>query len=181
MRLLLLPAFHKKPDGFSLVEAAIVLGVIGVIIGGIWAAASYLDQSFKMQRMASGLSLATENGLRIFGRQSASGTWTNATASAISAGLFPADWIQGNSIKHPFGGDVLVGIKADFQIQLYGMNEQICRNIVKWVATGAQKDLFWQIWKADNNTGYPLPITWDNTTLCNPPVTVIALEANFRN
>ena len=27
---------RKNPSGFSLVEAAIVLGIIGLVIGGIW-------------------------------------------------------------------------------------------------------------------------------------------------
>lgn len=36
---------RNKKRGFSLIEAAIVLGVVGVVIGGIWAAASRINES----------------------------------------------------------------------------------------------------------------------------------------
>lgn len=34
----------ERPRGFNLIEAAIVLGVIGLVIGGIWVAASEVNK-----------------------------------------------------------------------------------------------------------------------------------------
>lgn len=42
--------------GFSLLEAAIVLGVIGLVIGGIWAAAASLNWQFGKQEFFNGMS-----------------------------------------------------------------------------------------------------------------------------
>lgn len=42
--------------GFSLVEAAIVLAVAGLVIGGIWAAAASLNWQFGKQEFFSGMS-----------------------------------------------------------------------------------------------------------------------------
>lgn len=40
-----------KSSGFSLIEAAVVLGVIGLVIGGIWAAAATVQENRRQSRM----------------------------------------------------------------------------------------------------------------------------------
>jgi len=44
-----------RTRGFNLVEAAIVLGVVGLVIGGIWVAAASVSQQFKVQRFLTSL------------------------------------------------------------------------------------------------------------------------------
>ncbi len=44
---------HQR--GFSLVEAAIVLGVVGLVIGGIWAAAATMRFNQKMNQEVQGI------------------------------------------------------------------------------------------------------------------------------
>lgn len=44
---------HSK-HGFNLVESAIVLGVVGLVIGGIWAAAANVSYNMKIQQTEAG-------------------------------------------------------------------------------------------------------------------------------
>lgn len=45
---------RKARKGFSLIEAAIVLGVVGLVIGGIWGAASAVSYQYQKQRFFDG-------------------------------------------------------------------------------------------------------------------------------
>ena len=46
---------QTKRHGFSLIEAAIILGVVGLVVGGIWAAAASLSYHLQKQRFFQGL------------------------------------------------------------------------------------------------------------------------------
>ncbi len=50
---------HQR-RGFNLVEAAIVLGVIGLVIGGIWVAASKITNDLKLNQATTGLLLIVD-------------------------------------------------------------------------------------------------------------------------
>ena len=47
---------HKR--GFSLIEAAIVLAVVGGVIGGIWVSADNVRENYKINQLTDGLILA---------------------------------------------------------------------------------------------------------------------------
>ena len=81
--------------GFTLTEIAIVLGIIGIVLGAIWAAASRVYANNKTQRAAAqALQIANnykmlwaETGIDIVG------TWTDVTCMGVNSGLFPSDMI----------------------------------------------------------------------------------------
>lgn len=50
----------RNSKGFSLIEAAIVLGVVGLVIGGIWAAASSVREQNRVLGMMEMLALAQD-------------------------------------------------------------------------------------------------------------------------
>lgn len=56
---------HSRKRGFSLIEAAIVLAVVGLVIGGIWVAAAKVNDSIKWRQTEEGwlyyVRLTTEN------------------------------------------------------------------------------------------------------------------------
>jgi len=56
---------------FSLIEAAIVLGVIGLVIGSIWAAAAYFTLSYKINQTFSGLLVAVQEYRKTYSSTSA--------------------------------------------------------------------------------------------------------------
>lgn len=81
--------------GFSLVEAAIVLGVVGLVIGGIWVAASEIRYANKINNTAKNILLVAENARRVLpfsAYPSTLGVITSVTGLAGAAGIFPADF-----------------------------------------------------------------------------------------
>lgn len=58
-------AHNKKRSGFSLTEFAIVLGVIGVIISGLWSVVSIVRENMKRTQMKEQMFVAV-NGVRDF-------------------------------------------------------------------------------------------------------------------
>lgn len=56
------PALRTGPRrGFNLVEAAIVLGVVGIVIGGIWVTASTVMENIKVNQALNGMQTIVEN------------------------------------------------------------------------------------------------------------------------
>lgn len=90
-------AANKSCLGFNLIEAAIVLAVVGLVIGGIWAAAATLSFNSTVSDLTSGttyhLSRARES---IRGANQGFGWYCNGTLTGQmqnDMGLFPKNWI----------------------------------------------------------------------------------------
>jgi len=108
---------YSKPhsrNAFSLIEAAIVLAIIGVVIGGIWAAAVQVKQSHRRQE------IATICGMM---RQELYKSMANKTPSApfysnITPAIFPPDRISalpaGLAAITGRGQDDSAGYRGDF-------------------------------------------------------------------
>jgi len=97
----------RKPAGFSLIEAAIVLGIVGLVIGGIWAASNAVGQNRKAERMVTGLLLMVENIRTLYERQPPT-AYADVTANMIAAGVVPRDFINGNNIITPYGTAMVI-------------------------------------------------------------------------
>ena len=87
---------HHNPlsrKGFNLIEAAIVLAVVGGVIGGIWVAAASISERLKVNKTTAGI-LQIVTGVRhVFGRESHTQTTdVYVTPAVINAGIFPRDW-----------------------------------------------------------------------------------------
>ena len=52
---------RRLKRGFSLVEAAIVLGVIGLVIGGIWYSAAKFYEDYKVNKTVEGIFSTARN------------------------------------------------------------------------------------------------------------------------
>jgi hypothetical protein len=140
---------QTKRKGFNLIEAAIVLGVVGLVIGGIWAAASAVIEKYRVNETSEGLVTSCNRLSRLFPKWSArpiGNDGVNVTHTAIAAGVFPKSWIKGNEIHTPVGiihsnritqwdldrgGPSIggnVGIKIDVK------NKSICKNLALSIA-----------------------------------------------
>ena len=96
--------------GFNLIDSAIVLGVVGIVIGGIWVAASAVREAMKVSETIQGVFLTSRNIQRVISTRDAEaiGQPVDITTSLIDAGVFPRNWIQDGRVIHPLGGETLV-------------------------------------------------------------------------
>lgn len=86
----------STPHGFSLIEAAIVLGVIGLVIGGIWIAAADLTAKQRLNEAAAGTLTTIENARRLFPAYSyptTTGTTIFIGETMHAAGAYPPGWV----------------------------------------------------------------------------------------
>jgi Tfp pilus assembly protein PilE len=89
--------YNKRQNaeaGFNLIEAAIVLGIVGLIVGGIWAAAAAAYENMRQQSASRNL-LAFAQNIRNFYANSNATTVEVNTTNLIRMGLVPQDMVQG--------------------------------------------------------------------------------------
>lgn len=98
--------------GFNLVEMAIVLGIAGLVIGGIWIAANAVQANIRKSDGSKGLVQIVQNTRNLFANQSPAVN-SNIVSALINARSIPADYISGTaSASNPWGGSVIVGLSG---------------------------------------------------------------------
>lgn len=102
----------RNNKGFTLIEIAIVLTIVGLIIGGIWLAASTVFTNNKTQLLSKDMLQVIQNTKTLFAGQGANGTATGTTQSTlVAAGVFPPDMVSSAGtaaapiIIHPFSSN----------------------------------------------------------------------------
>jgi len=99
--------FANKRRGFTLTEIAIVLGIIGLILGAIWIAASAVYMSMSTSKAKSELLQITQGIRSIYGDQVLVDT-ANAvdlTPALIAAKILPSDSIvNASTVNGPWPG-----------------------------------------------------------------------------
>lgn len=121
--------------GFSLIEAAIVLGIIGLVIGGIWVAAASVQENNRVSRHMEQLVFITQSAQSLFKNQPPYSDGSNPTLisytdnTAVSVppsflivqragwyGVIPDDMIVGTSQMpiNPWGNTVALAIAGAY-------------------------------------------------------------------
>lgn len=127
---------------FSLVEAAIVLGVVGVVIGGIWLAASAVQFNNRVRQAKQAVFTIAANTQNFLSARDAVGLGDpyDFTVLAIPAGVFPADWVSGSTVIGPFGKAVGLAnygttlSAARFDIRYYDVPKDACIALIMQVS-----------------------------------------------
>jgi len=89
---------RHSQQGFTLIEIAIVLTIVGLIIGGIWVAASTVFNNNKAQALAKDVIQAVQNTKTLFSSQGTSASTVGVTVTnLINAGVFPTDMVTPNA------------------------------------------------------------------------------------
>ncbi len=88
------PALKQQRDrarkAFSLIEAAIVLGVVGLVIGGIWYSAAAVYENYKVNKTVEGVIIGGENLRNLIPMASVtSNNWITITDLCRLANVFP--------------------------------------------------------------------------------------------
>ena len=97
---------QQKRRGFNLIEAAIVLGVVGLVIGGIWAAASAVNQKLAISRDYQLILSAVAKARELSAGQSGNITWNGTTA--VASGIFPENLLKGSTVYSNTGASVII-------------------------------------------------------------------------
>ncbi len=85
-----------RQRGFNLVEAAIVLGVVGLVIGGIWTAASAARLSFQVSEIQKAVLQTCQTASQLVPVSLVPTTfpngWQRMNTAGMQMGIFPKSW-----------------------------------------------------------------------------------------
>ena len=131
---------------FSLIEAAIVLGVVGLIIGGIWVAAAELSERHKINETVKNIGTIANNIRSLYVGMPNPTVTTNIGIPLISSGAIPAEMVQNSAIVNAWGGAVSITIMISpdsLRFMLYNIPISVCSKLVMAMISNP-----------DPNTGY---------------------------
>ena len=97
---------NRRVRGFTLTESAIVLGIIGLILGAIWVAAASVYQNIRIST-ASRQMLAIVQAIRSMHSTATvvdTANGTDLTAAFNTGGIFPSDMINAGVVVNPWSG-----------------------------------------------------------------------------
>lgn len=102
---------RAKRRGFNLVEAAIVLGVVGLVIGGIWVAAAQLTARRNISNTMEAVLQTVQNVRKLYNGLPIANA--NITLSMIRAGAIPTNFVNtSTTTKNPWNGGLYVGLST---------------------------------------------------------------------
>ncbi|MFA5041207.1 MAG: type II secretion system protein [Bdellovibrionales bacterium] len=147
---------HKK--GFTLTEIAIVLGIMGLVLGAIWVAAAGVYNNLRVNNATTAV-MQIAQGIRALYATSATTGYssvTDMTSSLITAHAVPNNLVNGTELSGPFpGGATVIYATSDgngFVVTMSAVSKANCISLLTAVAgTGRDPGLF----KADAATGNP--------------------------
>ena len=134
-----------EKKGFSLIEAAIVLGVVGLVIGGIWVAAATVREEWKISRLFGDIQLIVNKAQNLISSaDSRSIGSVNITSQLQSANVFPGDWSVFSAawVKSSFGDYFQIinssgGATERFIIRSSGVKLAICIKLTTRISAAA--------------------------------------------
>jgi len=103
---------HARRHAFSLIEAAIVLGIIGAVLGGLWVAASSVSSNMKVNATLTGINEMVIKINQLFYNSALPASLTTINDALIATNIAPPDWQKGSTLIHPWGGALSVDIRV---------------------------------------------------------------------
>jgi type II secretory pathway pseudopilin PulG len=138
-----------RAAGFTLTEVAIVLGIMGLILGAIWTAASSVYSNQRVHQANTAIMQIAQGVRALYATASTTGytSATNITPMLITAGALPSNLVNGQALTGPFpGGSAMVIATQDgngFVISMSGVTQQNCIAILSSVGgQGRDSGLF---------------------------------------
>ena len=113
-------AVAPRKRGFNLIEAAIVLGIVGLVIGGIWVAAAKISQKQRVSQTLEGIFSIAEQLNRQFGKSPVASPCVGSCSVSLTPTQMqamispPAGWsfTADGSLDSPIWKNVLVEIDS---------------------------------------------------------------------
>ena len=129
-------AVGQPCKGFSLIEAAIVLAVVGAVIGTIWVSAANMYENYKVNKTVEGIILTAKNIQNLISVKDSEtiGELTSLNNLAIQSEAAPKDWVINGSLKMFNGGGVGIMNRQSgsprFDLSIDTQPKSICAKIV---------------------------------------------------
>ena len=122
----------RQRNAFNLIESAIVLGVVGLVIGGIWVGASAIYEGHKINKTVEGVFTIARNVQNLISMRDANQMgFVHITAQMKDSGVFPKDWNFGSEYKNPFSGKIeAYSYSNRFDLALHSIPRGACAKIV---------------------------------------------------
>jgi len=135
---MLRPFSFRLRQGFTLIELAITMSIMGLILSATWVAASSVYDNMNISTTLNNVTILSENIRDFYKSQTAfsKSTGTEITSTLVSADLFPPEMINShtNLPITPWGTNIKVYVgasKDSFRIELAEkLPEGICRSFV---------------------------------------------------
>lgn len=127
----------RKTRGFTLTEIAIVLGIIGLILGAVWAAASSVYLNMRVSTTSTQLLQMAQGIKSLYATTQTMGTAGTVTGNALAAaGALPSDLVKNSNgtysvLKNAFGGNVTItnSDETNFTIEFDNVPKQACAKL----------------------------------------------------
>lgn len=140
------PRFSLPPRcrrGFSMVEMAIVLGVVGLVMGGVWTLAVKVQQTARVKQAVEQVITINKNIRNYYQTQACipNGDQT-ATLLGLGQNIFPREMLSGGGVVDLWNGGVQVlgvnpGCDYVFQLSYLALPAETCAELVpKLTAAG---------------------------------------------
>lgn len=129
--------------GFTLTEIAIVLGIIGLILGAVWAAASAVYSNMRTSQAEQGITATAQAVRSMFA--ASNNTGQSSAALITTPGMFPVSWnsttagVVGNPWNQNPAGNLsyVVGLNAQFAIELDNISDAGCAALLSYFNANA--------------------------------------------
>lgn len=138
---------RRARRGFNLIEAAIVLGVVGLVLGGIWIAAVAMYENYKVSKTEMdvlSIVMKCQEKLAGFSFGSSDLIWSEA---AHNMKIFPEDWTFQQSLfsdwggfHTPYGGTSFISKFPKSELSLRGVSESVCVRLLRKLTTAFARD-----------------------------------------
>jgi prepilin-type N-terminal cleavage/methylation domain-containing protein len=168
---------RQRRRGFTLTEIAIVLGIVGLILGAIWVAAAAVYNNLRISHMNTAVLQIVQGTRTLYATQNQI-TPGDLSSSLIDAKVIPSDLVAATAgtLVDPWGGTMFVGGTSDglaIAVTINGMTTSGCVGLVSEIA-GTQHDVSLQVSSAVANTDAPAtPAMASGAAVTNstPPLT----------
>jgi len=136
------PASAPRQRAFSLIEAAIVLGIVGLVIGGIWTASTAVRNQQRLTKTVEGVYFIVSSIQNGMSRADAValGNGVDISSTAIEAGWVPTDWVSGGRLYAPatnglyWAGRVYLFNQdygqPQFDFVISGLSKSLCTRLI---------------------------------------------------
>ena len=130
---------HNQKKGFNLIEAAIVLAVVGAVLGTIWGVSAHFYEEYKVNKTVSDLTQIARNIQNLISLRDAEtlGDDYSLDTFLTTSGVVPKDWIIRNYAVHPLSRNgtlqsrtYIAPTYSNFNLQLFELNKRNCINLV---------------------------------------------------